>query len=121
MEVNHLKHVVPRQKKVLVCELRTHEQKEQRDGIDGAMKAAGIDVLWLRAAHVLSRYAQSPAKLARNPIYVHDTLGPGERMTMRIDAATDLFDRYEKNQTIERLYVTPEQRDAALAILAQTK
>ena len=105
----------------LVCELRTHEQKKQRDSIDGAMKAAGIDVLWLRAAHVLSRYAQSPAKLARNPIYVHDTLGPGERMTMRIDAATDLFDRYEKNQTIERLYVTPEQRDAALAILAQTK
>ena len=103
----------------LVCELRTQEQKTQRESIEKRLNEAGIDTLWLRAAHVLSRYAQSPAKLARNPIFVHDTLGPGERTTVRIDAATDLFDRYEKHKTVERLYVSPENKDRALTILAE--
>ncbi len=103
----------------LVCELRTEEQKTQREMIEKRLEESGIDTLWLRAAHVLSRYAQSPAKLARNPIFVHDTLGPGERTTVRIDAATDLFDRYEKHKTVERLYVSPENKDRALAILAE--
>jgi uncharacterized protein len=104
----------------LVCELRTQEQKEQHQAISDKMADAGIDTLWLRAAHVLSRYAQSPAKLARNPIFVHDTLGPGDGTTVRIDHATDLFDRYEKHQTVERLYVPPESREAALRILGDT-
>jgi hypothetical protein len=101
----------------LVFELRTPEERERKEELDETVRAAGIDTLWLRAAHVLSRYAQSPAKLARNPLYVHDPQRGLDGEHTRIDQITDLFDRYEKHRTIERLYVPAERRDDARGIL----
>jgi HD superfamily phosphohydrolase len=101
----------------LCLELRTVGEGSEKTAIEEKLQQAGIEGLWLKAAPVLSRYAQSPRKMARNPIYVRDRHGSSLRGYERLEEVTDLFGRYEHNQRIERLYVDKPARDAVRSML----
>lgn len=89
----------------------------RREAIDQALKDGGIEPLWLTAKPVLSRYALAPSHLRTNPLFVreHQPAGPVFR---RIEEVTDLFDRYERQKRLERVYVPGEVAAKARALVA---
>lgn len=104
----------------LLTELRSSADRERRPELEAALAAAGADALWITARPVLSRYAQSPDRRS-NPLLVVDHRPPfgGGPRVQRIEEVTDLFGRYDRTMQLERVYVAPEQRDAARDAIAR--
>ncbi|MCC6620030.1 MAG: HD domain-containing protein [Deltaproteobacteria bacterium] len=112
--------VVERRPFTLLVELRTAADRELGPTIRDALAGAGVEAIGHTAKPVLSRYAQTPAELRRNPLIVVDArplVGRGPRH-QRIEDVTDLFDRYERVRRVERLYVAPEEKGRAREVLA---
>jgi hypothetical protein len=86
---------------------------------EGALAAAGIDVLHAGSTGKLSRYNVYGQKRDRAPqIYVFERVPglPVERITT-LEQATAVFNRYADARRIARLYVAPEQVADARAVL----
>ncbi|MFM2160886.1 MAG: hypothetical protein RLZZ383_398 [Pseudomonadota bacterium] len=84
-----------------------------------ALERAGIEVIETASDARLSRYALGPGRATAAPIWVHERQ-PGTRSvrTERLTDASAVFDRYAGSHRIARLYVAPEAREAAIAVLA---
>lgn len=75
---------------------------------------AGIEPMMVTSTGRLSHYASSSSRRRRVPsLYV---VHEGHRAT-RLDEATGIFDRYADARAISRVYVAPEHRERAQALL----
>lgn len=112
--------IVERRPYALVAELRNDADRAMRPVIDQALADKGLAAHWHTAKPVLSRYARSPAEERVDPLMIVDHRPPWGRgpRIVRIEEVTDLFDRYDRAMRIERLYVLPEDKARARAILA---
>ncbi len=99
----------------LAAELR-HPLDAETEAVVVALLAREPEAVRLTARPVLSRYAQKPSHLRADPLLVVDEAGH----VRRIEAVTDLYDRYERTLRLERVYVPRERRDAARAVLTST-
>ncbi|MCB9746536.1 MAG: HD domain-containing protein [Alphaproteobacteria bacterium] len=79
---------------------------------------AGIDTLSASSVGKLSRYSAFGQKRGgAPPIYVIDeTRPPGEQVT-GIEEATGIFERYQDERCIARVYVAPAERERARTVL----
>ena len=118
-----------------VVEQRPYQRVLERHGDErtadltqeaSALEAAGLDVVRASSTGRLSRYEQFGNKRRRaKPIYVIDPLvqpggtRPGARSTVRLQDASQVFARYADERVIGRLYVPPEQLDAARQVVAR--
>jgi HD superfamily phosphohydrolase len=84
------------------------------------LRSAGLDVLAAGSVGKLSRYAVFGQKRATAPpIYVVDT-SPGSRRTVKpLQEATEIFQRYEDERQIARLYVDPADVPKAQRLLEE--
>lgn len=100
----------------MLRELRDEAARATHETLDRALREADLHPTWITSKPVLSRYAQSPAHLRENPVFVRDQQSGRDR-DLRIEEVTDLFGRYEQTKRIERLYVLPEERARAREVL----
>lgn len=78
---------------------------------------AGIDTIATSSTGRVSRYAQFGSKRRKaHPIYVLDRMGSRTRATP-LSEATQVFMRYADERVIGRVYVPPEQLEAAKRLL----
>ncbi|HMV67195.1 MAG TPA: hypothetical protein PKA64_10120, partial [Myxococcota bacterium] len=84
-----------------------------------ALAAAGVEVIHTESSPRLSRYALGRRSARSVPIFVQERL-PGERpgRVSTLTEASSIFDRYADVHSISRVYVSPEDRDRAMALLA---
>lgn len=85
------------------------------------LQAEGIDVIAAASTGKLSRYAGVGAKRRTAPeIYVLERI-PGEPVerVRSLTEASQVFERYADDRVIGRLYVPPDQRDRAVALLRE--
>jgi HD superfamily phosphohydrolase len=82
-----------------------------------ALERAGIDAIVAESTGRLSRYALGRRPDDR-PIFVRERL-PGQRATrtLKLSEASRVFERYADAHSIARVFVAPEQRDAAFEVL----
>ncbi len=114
--------IVDRKPPRLLCELRGEQAPAQAQTLLRALADAGVQALHHRAKPVLSRYAQSPAALRTNPLYVIDRrTASGATVRSRIEDVTDLFSRYDRSMAVERLYVSKDDRAAGQRALEAVK
>lgn len=80
--------------------------------------AAGIDAIVSESTGRLSRYALNRRARDERPIFLRERL-PGQRAsrTVKLADASRVFERYAEAHSIARVYVAPEQRDEAFAVL----
>lgn len=74
------------------------------------LKGAGVELISTRSRSVLSKYFGQGSK---RPIYVV----PGNGAHVPLEQYTALYSRYQKPALLERVFVAPEQRTEARAIL----
>jgi len=81
---------------------------------EAELLAAGFDPIAVTSTGRLSRYAVEGRKRQRAPgIYVlHD-----DRRATRLDESTEVFERYAEARCISRVYVAPEDVEAAKRLL----
>jgi HD superfamily phosphohydrolase len=83
-----------------------------------ALAAAGIEALVAESSSRLSRYALARRSRKAPPIYVHERLPGLETVrTSTLEEASAVFDRYAGAHSIGRVFVAPEDRDRAWAVL----
>lgn len=102
-------------------ELHGSPAEVQTTPVVEALAEAGIDCLSASSTGKLSRYAAMGRKRGKAPqIYVIER-GPGlpERATA-LEKATRIFERYEEERQIARVYVREDQVDAAKAIVRRS-
>jgi HD superfamily phosphohydrolase len=82
------------------------------------LRAAGIDALAAESTGMLSRYAPGRNKRESRPIYVRDHFATHREHKLRsLRDASSVFERYAGGQSIARVYVAPEDREQAWAVL----
>jgi HD superfamily phosphohydrolase len=84
----------------------------------GILARAGIDAIVSESTGRLSRYALGRRQRDERPIYVKERL-PGQRAArvVPLHEASAVFERYADAHSIARVYVAPERRAEAEAIL----
>ncbi len=101
--------------------LEVHGTPEEVDtsAAERALRAAGLDVLAAGSVGTLSRYAVFGQKRASAPpIFVVDNSpGAGRRVTP-LQEATQIFQRYQDERQIARLYVDPDDVARAETVLS---
>lgn len=104
----------------LLTELRTDQDLAAKETIRAALEAEGLHVLWITAKPVLSKYALKAPADRTDPLLVVDKRPPiGRQRVHRVEEVTDLYSRYERTFKLERVYVAPEERERARAVLAR--
>ncbi|MCB9741900.1 MAG: HD domain-containing protein [Alphaproteobacteria bacterium] len=97
-----------------------HGRPEQVDVLPTIerLSAEGIDTLSASSVGKLSRYSAFGQKRgSAPPIYVIDETRPlGDQVT-DLEAATGIFERYQDERCIARVYVAPAERERARAVL----
>lgn len=83
-----------------------------------ALSEAGIETIVSESTGRLSRYALGRRRRATPDIYVKERL-PGQRVTRvkPLAEASSVFERYAEAHCISRVYVAPEDRQAAQKLL----
>lgn len=94
-----------------------HQVNVERES--ARLQAAGIDTILTASTGRLSRYALGRRTRDERPIYVKERL-PGQPATrvLPLSEASSVFERYADAHSIARIYVAPEQREAAQAALS---
>ena len=102
-----------------VLEVHGTPEDVETSAAEAALRADGLDVLAAGSVGKLSRYAVFGQKRATAPpIFVVDT-SPGARVRVSpLQEATRIFQRYEDERQIARLYVEPRDVARAEAVLA---
>ncbi len=82
------------------------------------LEAAGIESIVSASTGRLSRYALGPPSQRAGQLYVKERL-PGQRAqrVRTLSRASTIFERYADAHSIARIYVAPEQRQAAWDVL----
>jgi uncharacterized protein len=110
--------VVERRPWKRVLEVHGTPAEVDTSNAEARLRGAGLDVLAAGSVGKLSRYAVFGQKRASAPpIYVVDD-SPGLKRTVKpLQEATRIFQRYEDERQIARLYVDPADEPAAQALL----
>ncbi len=103
-----------------VLEVHGSPAEVDTSAAEACLRAAGLDVLAAGSVGKLSRYAVFGQKRATAPpIFVIDD-SPGVLRTVRpLQEATRIFQRYEDERQIARLYVDPDHVTTARGVLEQ--
>lgn len=90
----------------VLYELHETEQNSKPQIVEELLNKSGIDCIHTSSVARLSKYHTSldPSGLQ---IYVVDPLNRSEK-PYPLEQSTEIFQRYEKHRTIERIYVAPE-------------
>ena len=81
------------------------------------LKSEDIDFILTHSDSHLSKYQDSSYTDPTHSIYVVEKYNPSTS-PIKIQNATEIFDRYKKARRIERLYVAPEDQDKARKIVS---
>ena len=96
-----------------VAEFTERDEGYDLDALHLALEAAGIEHFSAESRGVLSRYFEAGT---RPPLYIVDV--PSGRLT-EVQSYTPLYQRYAGAVRLSRLYVRPEQAEAARSIVGR--
>ncbi len=103
-----------------VLELHGTPQEVDLDWAAQRLESAGIDFLSAGSTGKFSRYSVFGQKReAAPPIYVVDESPTAAHPVVRLEDATAVFERYQDERRISRLYVDPDNAAEALKAIGQ--
>jgi len=100
----------------VLFENHINEESPRTDNLVEQLKKKGIQPITASSRSRLSKYHSGNPEDAASPIFVVDLYDPHDRPTT-IENSTEIFQKYEKTRTIERVYVAPEHLTEARHIL----
>jgi len=103
-----------------VLELHGTPEEVNLDWAAQRLSSAGIDYLSAGSTGKLSRYTVFGQKReTAPPIYVVDGSSTAAHPVVPLDQATAVFERYQDERRISRLYVEPQNAPAALEVIGE--
>lgn len=100
----------------VLSEVHSNNGSDKMDRIKKRLKEEDIDFIFANSSARLSKYHGTTPQDLAYPIYVVDHYDQ-EAIPQKIQDTTEIFDRYETIRMIERIYVSPENKDKAVKII----
>jgi uncharacterized protein len=106
------KRISNRQPFRLLAEFHETSPSDRMKNLGERLQAQGIFSIHSSSVARLSKYHTSLTLGKGHRIYVIDPLDPGSKASP-LEESTEIFQLYEKNRSIERIYVSPEDHSQA--------
>jgi uncharacterized protein len=104
----------------VLMELHNTSDSNRPGNIKSTLEKEGIDVIWASSQARLSKYHSGAEQDKALEIYVVDQYDKKDQPSP-INQSTEIFSRYQGARVIDRLYVSPENFQAAQKIVTDRK
>lgn len=111
--------IAQRQPYRMLIELHNTGQSQRAQRIRDHLSSAGVNSIWASSKARLSKYHAASPEDRGAPIYVLDQYDRWDKPAP-IDRSTEIFQKYEGDRTIDRLYVAPADYARSVELI-QTK